>query len=346
MAQYIEASLLKDLFKSLPSLLDKTLAWLSESDFKVKDEEEIIDEETGKAIGYMYTAKTTDNYKFRVKVLFNEDNDKLCDVFVLGEDGKRDGKRGIKSTAVERFINEWINENHPTGDENEDQETSFEGMEESTPQDKNTNQVSDYKNANQNIKQSTQLYAKLTKVAASDEVILSGIYANYDCVKAYSDLEEVLDSDEFIDSLVEGDNLFMITPEEESLNVEVCEEIPQTGLSELLSEIFKSAYIVEAQFKNLEIIGKRTQNQYLVNQISSHRYLVQDEMYYILQQKDFIDSQIDIINLINSIGEIPAASTFEDCVGRHVSVLEYCYPNLDHSFQTLLDSWINNLRSM
>lgn len=76
-------------------------------------------------------------------------------------------------------------------------------------------------------KSSNQIKVNLTKITADDhiDVALNKITANYDLVQVANDINDVLDSDEFIDSIpADQDTTYLITPENDDFDIQESEE--------------------------------------------------------------------------------------------------------------------------
>lgn len=334
-SQYVKANMLGQLLKSLPSFLDKTLTWLNDTDLQVKDQEEIKDEKTGQTVGYMYTAKTGGNHKFRVKVMYSSGRDDICDVYLLGNEGQKGKKAHLREKEVEDFITDWVESTY-----NESFETIEDGGEDFEVNEDFDNRV------DEDIEESTKLYAKLTKVQGSDEVVLNGIFANYDPIEAYADLEDVLDSDEFLDSLDDGDNLFVITPEDDSYDIDTCDTIPETPIVGTLHTILNSALCLKIQFIYLILQANKQNDVITKDRIRSITYIVEDEIHLIINYREFVDQQtISWKDMINTFSGA-CNGDLNQCIADHITVLEYSYPNLPHNLQTLIDGWINTLQTV
>lgn len=334
-SQYVKASMLGQLLKSLPSFLDKTLTWLDDTDLQVKDQEEIKDEKTGQTVGYMYTAKTGGNHKFRVKVMYSSGRDDICDVYLLGNEGQKGKKAHLREKEVEDFITDWVESTY-----NESFETIEDGGEDFEVNEDFDNRV------DEDIEESTKLYAKLTKVQGNEEVILNGIFANYDPIEAYADLEDVLDSDEFLDSLEDGDNLFVITPEDDFYDIDTCDTIPETPIVNHLCAILQSALSLRTQFIYLILQANKQADLMTKDRIRSILYVVEDEINFIINYREFVENQtVSCEDMLNA-SSITCNESLDRCIADHITILEYSYPNLPHNLQQLIDSWINTLQTV
>lgn len=132
--------------------------------------------------------------KVELTAVYNDN--KTCDV-EISHDGGKDvvRKKNVRQNNLEKIVTDYMDKHDLGTNEGEDE-----------------------------ITESTRLSVTLKKISASNEIHLCAINANYDIVRAMSDLETVVSDDEFADSLKEDEETsFDITTTDDSDEFDVNE---------------------------------------------------------------------------------------------------------------------------
>lgn len=293
------------------------------------------DGESGEELtsGLLTTYYLKNNHVMRTKTVFSkpvsevtEDNQFPCELYIIMDSGQKYRYEGsqapkdsknlmnlIESSLVDAYPDDF----KPSNISEEEANNLFEPEETSA---------------------SRKIQVELSKIQASNEVILGPIYCNYDEFEVYEDLENVLDSDEFIDDLTEAPQLFEIIPSEEAYDIEPIGEIEPMNYA---SQVIRSQFIALMQLYSTKWNGDCLLDKDPMSYIQLIRWQLD---WMISSPLSALD--VDIAEILKSIQpeEIEPNGDVSNIVENYCIVLDLYYSNFSHEVQKLLDDWLLTLR--
>lgn len=205
------------------------------------------------------------------------------------------------------------------------------------------------------IESAKSLKVTLSRVCAGteDTINLTAINANYNITAALDDLNNVLDSEEFVDSLTEDEQSFEIVevPESNEYDVNPIDEVDvNSTYHELLGAAIRLYH--DAQSIRWGAKGLQMHELYSVidNKLWDYRYwidmlaeLVVEKTGQVPHISSYCNSQ-DAIDTSAGFDVENGIRTFQHCLQEFVSILEGYYVNLDHDIQNIVDGWIRECK--
>lgn len=193
---------------------------------------------------------------------------------------------------------------------------------------------------------SQHINVTLKKIQASDDLAILRLDSNYSPSETLSDIDEIINQEEFLNTLTEEPQTFAIEVDEDGFDIEPCEECPQCNPCESLCEVFKAAI---RAYRNLYIIHWMSAGNDMMK-----LHLLAEEMYGELIQE--IDTLGEL--LVEKQGTVPqlnfpcdyvpvqkyefqgSLETIKSLVQMYIDCIDYAYPNQTSDVQSTLDEWL------
>ena len=205
---------------------------------------------------------------------------------------------------------------------------------------------------NDDLFQSSKISVTLKKVTASDnstDIHLCAINAGGNPVRAMRVLADILDDDEFVDTITEEPVSFEITETADDYDVE---ETTSVDTSETFSEMLRAC--VEC-YHNLQAIhwGAKTSkfrdiHSFVESLVWSIQYNVDTiaEWYveYTKSVPNVLNYQYTPLQVADGFDFESAMSAAKAQIDNYISVLECYYVNVEHDVQSVMDNWIRDLK--
>lgn len=192
---------------------------------------------------------------------------------------------------------------------------------------------------------SKHINVTLKKIQASDELAIISLDSNYLPGDTLSDVDEIINQEEFLNTLTEEPQSFAIEVDDDGFDIEPC-ECCQCDACASLCEVFKSGI-------------RAYRNFYILHWMSSGNdmmklHLMAEEMYGELQ------SEIDTIGelLVEKQGTVPqldfpcdyipvqqyefqtGLDQIKSLIQMYIDCIDYAYCNQDSDVQSTLDEWL------
>ncbi len=195
------------------------------------------------------------------------------------------------------------------------------------------------------IMESKRITAKLRKVQGSTDFELLGLKSNYSPKETLDDLDDIIVQEEFINSLTEEPQSFMIDVDDEGYDIDVCEDW-EIGPCDSLGEVLKAGITF---YRNLYILHWMAKGNDMMK-----LHLMTEEMYGELIQE--IDTLGEL--MVEQCGTVISPSfgcdylairsyefqegvhIIEDYIQGYINIIDYAYPNQTSDVQSTLDEWL------
>lgn len=263
--------------------------------------------------------------KVELTAVYNDN--KTCDVEITHDGGKdKVTKRNVRQQNLEKIVTDYMDKYDLGSNEGEDTQTDVE--------------------------ESTRLHVTLKKVSASNEIHLCAINANYDIVKAMSDLETVVSDEEFSDSLGEDEQSFEITTTDNSDEFDVEETAEQPDTSECYPSI---CYVLIHAFNTFNYIRwgiKGPSRNTIVQSLNDFAWTLGTyidvfanlsvECCHLVPHGDNVETHPDYLleEVTYNEGIDLAIKTIEEII----SIVDGYYPNFPEDAQTQVDCLIRSCK--
>lgn len=219
-------------------------------------------------------------------------------------------------------------------------ETALQETEEAAEQAAQSQQTGDGTTATQHIG------ITLKKIQASDELAILRLASDYNPSDTLSDVDEIINQEEFLNTLTEEPQAFDIAVDEDGFDVEPCETCPECSPCESLCEVFKAGI---RAYRNLYILHWMSHGN---DMMKLHN--LSEEMYEELQ------GEIDTIGelLVEKQGTVPqldfacdyipvqqydfqtGLDQIKSLIQMYIDCIDYAYCNQDSDVQSTLDEWL------
>ena len=313
----------------LSSLFNKAFDNLKNKGFNNSEYKEVKTDD-GNVRGFSFTCTSEQGHQFHVKALKSAGRSHLYDYYIVGDNGSKRKYAHKREDDLDDIVSDFLETSYDEPDSADIEDSDYNS--------KTAEMIKIDETGFENTNSSKKIQISLSKIQASDEVVLGPIYCNYDELEVYEDLEELLDSDEFADDLTEEPQIFEITPSSEEYNVELVEAIEPMNFT---SQVIRSQFIALMQLYSTKW--------------NSDCLLDENPMMYIQTirwQLDWMISSplaainVDIAEILKSIKpeEIEPDGDVSNIVENYCIVLDLYYPNFSHEVQKLLDEWLLTLR--
>ena len=209
----------------------------------------------------------------------------------------------------------------------------------------NVNPNSQYAD-NADIIESKHISVTLKKVQASSDLEILSLDSNYLPGDTLNDVDEIINQDEFIDTLTEEPQTFDIKVDDDGFDIEKCEECKECDPCASLCEVFKTGI---RAYRNLYILHWMSSGN---DMMKLHN--LSEEMYDEL--KDEIDTVGEL--LVEKQGTVPqldfpcdyipvqkydfqtGLDQIKSLIQMYIDCIDYAYCNQDSDVQSTLDEWL------
>lgn len=193
---------------------------------------------------------------------------------------------------------------------------------------------------------SKSISVTLQKIAGTSEIKMSAITANYSPSLVLDDIEEILDQEEFINTIPEDPTSYAIGVDDDGFDIEKCEECEECDPCASLCEVFKSGI---RAYRNLYILHWMSSGN---DMMKLHN--LSEEMYDEL--KDEIDTVGEL--LVEKQGTVPqldfpcdyipvqkydfqvGLDQIKSLIQMYIDCIDYAYCNQVSDVQSTLDEWL------
>lgn len=192
---------------------------------------------------------------------------------------------------------------------------------------------------------SKQISVTLKKIQGSTDFDLLALQSNYSPAETLDDLDEVVIQDEFINSLTEEPQSFIIDVDDDGYDISTCENC-MIDPCESLEQVFKCGVVM---YRNLYILHWLAKGNDMMK-----LHLLAEEMYGELIQE--IDTLGEL--LVEKCGTIPqpdwcceyldikpyefqeSLTIIRGFIMEYINLIDYAYPNQSSDVQSTLDEWL------
>ena len=193
---------------------------------------------------------------------------------------------------------------------------------------------------------SKHISVTLKKIQASSDLEILSLDSNYLPGDTLNDVDEIINQDEFIDTLTEEPQTFDIEVDDDGFDIEKCEECKECDPCASLCEVFKSGI---RAYRNLYILHWMSSGN---DMMKLHN--LSEEMYDEL--KDEIDTVGEL--LVEKQGTVPqldfscdyipvqkydfqtGLDQIKSLIHMYIDCIDYAYCNQDSDVQSTLDEWL------
>ena len=186
----------------------------------------------------------------------------------------------------------------------------------------------------------------LQKITSTSEIKMTAIKATYNPSEVLSDLDEVMDQDEFIAAITEEPQTFAIEVDDDGFDIEPCECCQECDPCESLGEAFKAGI---RAYRNLYVLHWMSMGNDMMK-----LHLLAEEMYEELIEE--IDTLGEL--LVEKCGAVPALDfpcdyipvqqydfqgslpVIQNLIQMYIDCIDFAYCNQDSDVQSTLDEWL------
>lgn len=226
-----------------------------------------------------------------------------------------------------------------------DAEYSEEDMEEQYKQEEAEDTSEDLADELEDTFTSKKINITLKKIQASDELSILSLNSNYLPGDTLSDIDEIVNQEDFLNTLTEEPQSFAIEVDDDGFDIEPCEAC-QSDPCASLCEVFKSGI---RAYRNLYILHWMSAGNDMMK-----LHLMTEEMYEELQ------GEIDTLGelLVEKQGTVPqldfpcdyipvqkydfqtGLDQIKSLIQMYIDCIDYAYCNQDSDVQSTLDEWL------
>ena len=330
MEQTVESGIITDavtnMFMMLSNSVDRLFDALSAVDLDISEEKETVDEE-GQPNGRMFTV-SSDQHQIHVKILNSAGRENLYDMYIVGDNNKHTKYPHIRPDQMDDKITEFLDENYGETFEEYEETNNDVDIEDGEFEDVDIEDASSSK----------KLQVSLSKIQSSSEIILGPVYCNYGEFEVYEDLENVLDSDEFTNSLTEEPQMFEIVPSEDEYEIV---EIDEIAPMDYASAIIRAQIIAIMQLMSCKWNSDVDLDENPMSALNTIRW----QLDWLITSK-LCALNVNVLEILQSIQpeEMEPRGDVSDIVENYALVLDLYYSNFPHEIQKLLDEWLLTIR--
>lgn len=204
--------------------------------------------------------------------------------------------------------------------------------------------------AEEDVKESKRIDAKFKRICGSEEdsIELSYVRSDYSPEQTQQLIDLVVNNDEFIESLPEGDSCYQIFDGEDDIDVCPSKVENVDPIIEILSDSMSLRDIVK--YVHWNAVGEDFRALHL--QADDIFYTVTGEIDFLGELKvelfgniPFITGNVDILDLPERMDIMTGMKVLKDCITRHISLIETYYCSFEHDIQSRLDEFIRTYKS-
>lgn len=323
------ASGLVNIFGPFAKILDSFFKWVTEADIDIDEVEEVQDQD-GNISGRKFTATTANGNKIHVKIVQAAGRRDIFDMYCVSDTNKQKPYTHITEDQIDDKLQEFIEEVY--GLDSKEDESQIEN-------DFNISQQFD-------ASSSTKLQVMASKDIESGQLNIHKVFANYDPVDAYEDIEEVLLSDEFdqdeeIVLTNEPICIEITTDENDEYDVVVIQDIEPM---DYVSMVIQKQY--ETIFKLQDLLRFNASQQ--VEYFKQYIEIIQSQQNFLYASKlvpcGDAFSLYKILSQINLDAVFEATGSEDQILEDYCTTLELFQNNFPHEWHHLIDEWVLTLR--
>lgn len=196
------------------------------------------------------------------------------------------------------------------------------------------------------IGSSRHIDVTLQRITGTTEFKLTAIKANYNYSDVLNDIDEIINQEEFIDTLPEEPTSYSIDVDDEGFDISECDECIECNPCESLCEVFKAGI---RAYRNLYIIHWLSYGNDMMK-----LHLLAEEMY------EELIKEIDTLGelLVEKQGTVPQLDfpcdylpiqnydfqsgimQIQSLIYMYIDCIDYAYCNQDSDVQSILDEWL------
>ena len=202
----------------------------------------------------------------------------------------------------------------------------------------------------EDVEESKRINAKFKRICGSkeDSIELGYVRSDYSPEQTQQLLDMVVNNDEFIESLPEGDSCYQICDGEDDIDVCPCKVENVDPVIVILSDSMTLRDIVK--YVHWNAVGEDFSALHL--QADSVFDYVMDEIDFLGELRvelcgniPFITGNVDTIDVPERMDIMTGMKVLKDCITRHVSLIETYYCSFEHDIQSKLDEFIRTYKS-
>ena len=294
------------------------------------------DEDTGEIT---FVAKTGSGIELLVKCIPSAQRKDLYDMYIKSKDGKNKAEYPhIKVDDFDKKMVEFL-ERYYEG----------EGLEEGFEDAQKEGRTND-KSAEFNVDSSNKIRVSLQKINSNSNssIKVNKIETKIQPILACEYIEDIIQDDEFYESLSEDPVTYDIVVQDDIFDVQPCDCEPNIDMTyhNILIHAYQTLFKLQTihwntkcrQFMRLHTMT----NDYIYKQF----YDIDKLAEIALQNQDWIDMNaiITCVNLkypVHNLDYDTALGLIESTIAEYVAVLELYYSNVPHQVQSIFDEWID-----
>lgn len=224
------------------------------------------------------------------------------------------------------------------------EEASFEDLEAEPARSDATTMEDAYESAG--FDSAKTIDVTLQKITGTSEIKMTAIKANYSPSEVLDDMEELMEQDEFIDSITEEPQTFTIGVDDDGFDIERCDSCQECDPCDSLGEALKTA--IQA-YRNLYIIHWMSSGNDMMK-----THLLAEEMY------DELIQEIDTLGelMVEKCGTIidpnfpceyievknfefqESLDVIKSLIQPYIDAIDFAYCNQDSDVQSTFDEWL------
>ena len=319
----------------IADLINKFFNWIMK-DFDTSEKKDVTDKE-GNIVGSSCTITTAQGHKIHVKYVKAPERKDRFNLYMVSDTNHKQQSSLITKDQINNEIAKFIDKVYEEPDSPEDSGELERDFDISQEFDDN------------GVVSSSRLQIQASRNLETGEFKLHKIFANYDPLLAYEDLETVLegldDSDEIV--IAEEPISLEIIPFEDEYDINPIDTVEEMNIYQCVSELIKRQtellIEIEASYNDFRLKFS--------NECYDHRdyfkSILEDQKEFLLETRLSKNDCIDIIEIYKSIDYdsiIHGYEDFDSKLENYACLIDLYYPNFDHEIQRLLDEWLLAIR--
>ena len=223
-------------------------------------------------------------------------------------------------------------------------EPTMEDLEDNTPERSDATTMEDAQEMAQF--DSKQIDVTLQKVTGTSEIKMTAIKANYNPTDVLSDMEELMEQDEFINTITEEPQTYTIGIDDDGFDIDRCDTCMECDPCASLCEVFKAGI---RAYRNLYIIHWMSSG----NDMMKLHLLAEDMYSELIQEIDtlgelLVEKQGTVPQLDFPCDYVPvqqyefqgSLETIKSLIQMYIDCIDYAYCNQTSDVQSTLDEWL------
>ena len=260
--------------------------------------------------------------------------------------------------TIQKFVGEYWNdavkkygyrtvEKYKNADNGKPQDTPDNPEDTNAPEGDQNNPPAPENNSGEgDIVTSKHIDVTLQKITGTTACKMTAIKANYDYADVLSDIDEIINQDEFIQALPEVPTSYAIDVDDDGFDIEPCEECIECDPCESLAEIFKAGI---RAYRNLYIIHWMSYGNDMMK-----LHLLAEDMYEELIKEidtlgELLVEKCDTVPQLDFPCDYVAVQNYDfqsgldviqSLINMYIDCIDYAYCNQDSDIQSTLDEWL------